>query len=210
MPLIQHEMLSYTAQNCSIILRCLVPAGSGAQTTWQHENTSSATWIQSYNSHVLHLNIPASALNAIYTCVAWNPAQRRSKSVDLAELCAQGKVSHCPPLPHQVHRASRPSQYLVPIEAHRWRWPIYLAVLVGVVGALSIALYLLKRRRKADRGGRCCGVKAAAWGAASRRQEAVPIPHGLTCRTAAACPEELQYSHVQRRDVEDRDEQVGQ
>ncbi|XP_052559011.1 T-lymphocyte surface antigen Ly-9-like [Tympanuchus pallidicinctus] len=148
-PLIQHEMLSYTAQDCSIILRCLVPAGSGAQTTWQHDNTSSATWIQSDNSHVLHLTVPASALNVVYTCVAWNPAQERSKSVDLAELCAQ--------------------------EAHRWRWPIYLAVLVGVVGALSIVLYLLKRRRKADR--------------------------------AAACPEELLYSQVQRRDVEDRDEQ---
>lgn len=210
MPLIQHEILSYTAQNCSIILRCLVPAGSGAQTTWQHDNTSSATWRQSDNSDVLQVTISASALNAIFTCVAWNPAQERSKSMDLAELCAQGKVSHCPPLPHQVHRATRPPQYLVPIDARRWRWPIYLAVLVGVVGALSIALYLLKRKRKAHKGGRCCGVKAAARGAAGRREGAVPIPHGLACPTAAACPEELLYSQVQRRDVEDRDEQVGQ
>uniref|UniRef100_A0A669QSP0 Ig-like domain-containing protein n=1 Tax=Phasianus colchicus TaxID=9054 RepID=A0A669QSP0_PHACC len=143
-PLIQHEMLSYSTEDCSIILRCSVPAGSGAQTTWRHDNTSSATWGQSDKRHMLHLTVPASALNATYTCVAWNPAQERSKSVDVAELCAR--------------------------EARRWRWPIYLAVLVAAAGASSIALYL---------GGRC----------------------------PAACPEELLYSQVQRRDVEDEDEQ---
>uniref|UniRef100_A0A8C9F9K3 Ig-like domain-containing protein n=1 Tax=Pavo cristatus TaxID=9049 RepID=A0A8C9F9K3_PAVCR len=128
-PLIQHEMLSYSAQDCSIILRCSVPAGSGAQTTWQHDNTSSALWRQSDNSHVLHLTVPASALNVSYTCVARNPAQEKSKSVDLAKLCAQ--------------------------EARRWRWPIYLVVLVAVLGALSIALYLLRRRKAADRAAAC-------------------------------------------------------
>ena len=101
-PLIQHEILSHSAPDCSIILRCLVPAGSGAQATWQHDNT----------------------------CVARNPVQEQSKSVDLAALCAD--------------------------EARRWRWPIYLAVLVAVLGALSIALYLLRRRGKAaDRAVAC-------------------------------------------------------
>lgn len=129
-PLIQHEILSHSAQDCSIILRCLVPAGSGAQATWQHDNTSSALWRQSDDRHVLHVTIPTSTLNAIYTCVARNPVQEQSKSVDLAALCAD--------------------------EAHRWRWPIYLAVLVAVLGALSIALYLLRRRGKAaDRAVAC-------------------------------------------------------
>ncbi|XP_031462151.1 T-lymphocyte surface antigen Ly-9-like isoform X1 [Phasianus colchicus] len=176
-PLIQHEMLSYSTEDCSIILRCSVPAGSGAQTTWRHDNTSSATWGQSDKRHMLHLTVPASALNATYTCVAWNPAQERSKSVDVAELCARGKAHHRPPPAPPGAQSHRPSQCLVPIEARRWRWPIYLAVLVAAAGASSIALYLLRRRRrrKADR--------------------------------AAACPEELLYSQVQRRDVEDEDEQ---
>lgn len=129
-PLIQHEILSHSAQDCSIILRCLVPAGSGAQATWQHDNTSSALWRQSDDRHVLHVTIPTSTLNAIYTCVARNPVQEQSKSVDLAALCAD--------------------------EVRRWRWPIYLAVLVAVLGALSIALYLLRRRGKAaDRAVAC-------------------------------------------------------
>ncbi|POI21460.1 hypothetical protein CIB84_014793 [Bambusicola thoracicus] len=153
MPLIQHEILSHSAQDCSIILRCLVSAGSGAQTTWQHDNTSSALWRQSDDRHVLHVTVPASALDAIYTCVARNPVQERNNTVDVAALCAH--------------------------EAHRWRWPIYLAVLVTVLAALSITLYLLRRRGKAaDR--------------------------------AAALPKEPLYSQVQRGDVEDRDEQVGQ
>lgn len=182
-----------------------MPAGSGAQATWQHDNTSSALWRQSDDRHVLHVTIPTSTLNAIYTCVARNPVQEQSKSVDLAALCADGKAPHYLPLPHQVPRAIQPSQYLVPIEAHRWRWPIYLAVLVAVLGALSIALYLLRRRGKAaDRGWHCRG------GAAGRQEGTIPIHHGLTFPTAVACPKEPLYSQVQRGDVEDRDEQVGQ
>ncbi|XP_072214591.1 T-lymphocyte surface antigen Ly-9-like [Excalfactoria chinensis] len=146
-PLIQHEILSYSAQDCSITLRCFVPAGSSAQITWKDDNTSNALWRHSDNSHVLHLTVPTSMPNVTYTCVARNPAQEQSKSVNVAELCVQ--------------------------EARRWRWPIYLAVLVVVLGALSIALYLMKRRRRkaADR--------------------------------AATSPEEPMYSQVQNRDEQD-------
>ncbi|XP_015739941.1 T-lymphocyte surface antigen Ly-9-like isoform X2 [Coturnix japonica] len=151
-PLIHHEMLSYSAQDCNILLQCFVPAGSRAQITWLDDNTSNALWRRSNNSQMLNLTIPTSALNAIYTCMARNPVQEQSKSVNVAELCVQ--------------------------ESHRWRWPIYLAVLVVVLGALSITLYLLRRRRRRK--------------AADR---------------AATCPEELLYSQVQRGDIENRDEQ---
>ncbi|XP_021232346.1 CD48 antigen-like [Numida meleagris] len=150
-PLIQHELLSHSTQDCTIILRCLVPAGSGAQITWQYDNTSSTIRTQSEDGHMLHLTVPTSALHATYTCVARNPLQEQSNSVDLAALCEH--------------------------ESHRWRWPIYLAVLVAVLGALSITLCLLRRRGKA------------------------------TDRAAALSPEEPLYSQVQRGGVEERDEQ---
>ncbi|XP_065605093.1 T-lymphocyte surface antigen Ly-9-like isoform X2 [Cyrtonyx montezumae] len=123
-PQIQHELLSFSTQDCSITLRCSVPARSSVQTTWQHSSTSSTIWRQSEDGHTLYLTVPASTLNATYTCVAWNPVQEKSKSVYLAALCTH--------------------------EVHRWRWPIYLAVLTAVLGALSITLYLLRRKKRAN------------------------------------------------------------
>ncbi|OXB55874.1 hypothetical protein ASZ78_012123, partial [Callipepla squamata] len=103
-PQIQHELLSLSTQDCSITLRCLVPSRSGVETTWLHKSTSSTTWRQSDDGRTLNLTVPASTLNVIYTCVARNPVQEKSKSVYLVALCTHGKTLHCPPLPFWVLR----------------------------------------------------------------------------------------------------------
>ncbi|XP_064031899.1 SLAM family member 8-like [Pogoniulus pusillus] len=125
-PRIQHQLLSLTTQGCNISLRCWVPADSDAKVAWQQ----GAPWGQlGEDNQTLHLAVPSSALDASYTCVAWNSIQQQNISAHLGSLCQ-------------------------PLGTGGWfRWHLCLVVLGLLLGTLLgiFCLWRKKMRKKRPR-----------------------------------------------------------
>nr|XP_047905226.1 uncharacterized protein LOC125180240 isoform X1 [Anser cygnoides] len=145
-PLIQHQLHSRGAQGCNVTLRCSLPPGSPARAAWQLGDASGTPWGQRVDGQTLQLAIPASALNATYTCVARSPAEEQSCSVDVKALCEH--------------------------EAGRQRWYICLGVLAAVVGPLAVLLCLRRRRRRRRKAAEGAPLSPAALSVAEEPQYA--------------------------------------
>ncbi|XP_031949589.1 uncharacterized protein LOC116436523 [Corvus moneduloides] len=80
-PEIRIQRRALTSQECNLTVRCQVPAGSGAEVTWQPRGHLCG------DSQTLCLSLPATASSSSYTCVAGNDIQRRTAAIHTGILC---------------------------------------------------------------------------------------------------------------------------
>ncbi|XP_065516431.1 signaling lymphocytic activation molecule-like isoform X2 [Lathamus discolor] len=121
-PEIQRQQLSISTHGCNLTLRCWVPAGSGAEVSWQLSSAMGPAWgWLCGGSHMLCLALPSSAFNSSYSCVARNPIEERSISIHMDTLC-------------------RPQG--------AWWWWKWLIAVVGIMGILLGIAWLWRKRRK--------------------------------------------------------------
>ncbi|XP_069734490.1 SLAM family member 8-like [Phaenicophaeus curvirostris] len=130
-PEIQAQHLSMSTQGCNLTLRCWVPAGTGAEATWQLSSILGTPWGQlCWDKQTLCLSVPTSAFNSSYTCLAHNPLEEQNVTVRVDTLC------------RHLDRGGW------------WRWHVCWMVVALGAGALLGLLWLWrkKRRKKTDKG----------------------------------------------------------
>ncbi|XP_048365070.1 SLAM family member 7-like isoform X3 [Sphaerodactylus townsendi] len=87
-PEIRPHLVSRTAEVCNVTLHCLGSEKGGIEVSWERGNSSDQPGVPEEGSDAdLHVSWRPDSLDSTFTCLLSNPADQKSASLDLANIC---------------------------------------------------------------------------------------------------------------------------